>query len=313
MQATSDRAGTPSIPDDVHKSTALPAPQCSIIVPVYEHWHLVPTLLQHLANQTYPGDRFEVLLIDNGSAAFEPPPCLPSNVRIAQCLTPGSYAARNHGVEQALGQWLVFTDADCRPNPEWLATLMAPAAAHEAEANTIQAGAIRMVAQSSRPTAWEIYDLIRGIPQDWYVARGYATTANLAVHRDCFDRIGRFDGTRLSGGDAEFCRRAIAAGASLRYVPEATVAHPARQSWPEIARKVRRIKGAQILAGSRRQRATALARTFSPPLIGLARFAMRRDMPIHYRLLAGLVQFRVWGLEIRETVRLLAAGNAERR
>lgn len=76
-------------------------------------------------------------------------------------------------------------------------------------------------------------------------------------------------------------------------------------TWPEIARKVRRIKGAQILAGSRRQRATALARTFSPPLIGLARFAMRRDMPIRYRLLAGLVQFRVWGLEIRETVRLL--------
>lgn len=183
MRRPPDSAAAHALPGGVDESTALPARQCSIIVPVYEHWHLVPTLLQPLADQTYPADRFEVSLIDNGSSVFTPPQSPSSNVRIVQCLTPGSYAARNHGVEQALGQWLVFTDADCRPNPEWLATLMAPAAAHEAEANTIQAGAIRMVAQSSRPTAWEIYDLIRGIPQDLYVARGYATTANLA--RDC--------------------------------------------------------------------------------------------------------------------------------
>lgn len=271
------------------------------------------TLLEHLAVQTYPAEAFEVLLVDNGSSDFDPPNTSRDNVYITHCHAAGSYAARNHGIERAHGDWLVFTDADCRPRPQWLQRMMDAASGLERPSDTILAGSIEMVARPEQRTIYEIYDLIRGIPQAWYVARGYATTANLAAHRDLLERIGRFDATRFSGGDAALCQRAVASGAGLIYLPEARVAHPARRSWSEVARKVRRIKGGQLHGECRRRQAQALLRTFMPPLIALARIAGRRDMPGHYRLLAGLVQCRIWGIEMHEALRLVLAGDVERR
>ena len=58
------------------------------------------------------------------------------------------------------------------------------------------------------PGLWEIYDALRGIPQARYVAHGYATTANLSVPKAKFETLSGFDPSRLSGGAAEFCRRA---------------------------------------------------------------------------------------------------------
>ena len=42
------------------------APRLSVLVPVYEQWHLVPKLLARLEAQTLPQDQFEVILADNG-------------------------------------------------------------------------------------------------------------------------------------------------------------------------------------------------------------------------------------------------------
>ncbi len=32
----------------------------------------------------------------------------------------GPASARNHGISQAEGETVLFTDADCRPNPHWI-------------------------------------------------------------------------------------------------------------------------------------------------------------------------------------------------
>ena len=163
-----------------------PAPRISVIVPVYNDWHRIPRLLGCLAAQTLPTEQFEILLIDNGSDSFDPPQNLAPNARILNCETPGSYAARNHGIEQARGHWLAFTDADCLPAPDWLQQLLAqaPATADNSAPTTILAGQVRMIASSAHPSAWEMHDLVKGIPQGWYVSRGYAATANLLVPAD---------------------------------------------------------------------------------------------------------------------------------
>src|SRR5690606_21948790 len=100
----------------------------SVIVTVNDHWDLVLWLLERLREQSLSQDRFEVLLVDNGSTQSSPPDELPGNVRILTCSTPGSYAARNVAIEAARGAWLVFTDADCLPRSDWLERLL-----HEAE------------------------------------------------------------------------------------------------------------------------------------------------------------------------------------
>lgn len=282
----------------------------SVVVPVYDQWHLVPSLLDCLARQTFPTDRFEIILIDNGSSVYRPPQHLPGTVRLLRCECPGSYAARNRGAAQAQGNWLVFTDADCRPTPDWLATIDKTI---EHYGDVLIAGSIDVVGSTPTPGAWEIYDIVKGIPQERYVTRGYAATANLAVPKTVFDTLGGFDSRRFSGGDADFCRRAGAAGYSIVYVEGARVAHPARTTWREIATKARRVKGGQLTAGSQSRRFLWILRTMSPPALGAWHFLRARRHSVHHRLVATLVLGRVWLVELFEAIRLATGQPPERR
>lgn len=253
-----------------------------------------------------------MLLVDNGSTHFLPPAELPANTRILHCDNPGSYAARNMALQEASGEWLVFTDADCLPEAGWLTSLMDRADGLKGE-NIVLAGAIEMRASGPEPSIYEMYDLVKGIPQAWYVSRGYAVTANLAVPAELASRLGGFEAKRFSGGDADFVRRAVGAGATLHYVPEAVVEHPARDSWHAIATKARRIKGGQLTAGTPRQRATWLVRSFTPPLLAWYRFLATSHQPWRYRLMATILQGGLWGVEAHEVLRLLFRKTAERR
>ncbi|HYN46631.1 MAG TPA: glycosyltransferase [Allosphingosinicella sp.] len=286
------------------------------MVPVYRQWALVPALLDALRLQTLPAARFEILLVDNdpgaGPSHGDAPPAMPGNARILPGPAPGSYAARNAGAMAARSAWLVFTDADCRPDPGWLGAF---AAAAEADPVRLLAGPVRMIAPEHAPdplNAWAVYDLIRGIPQDAYLRRGYAATANLAMPAAVFRALGGFDPARFSGGDAEFCRRAGRAGHGLALVADAGVAHPCRTSWAEITAKARRTKGGQVGAGPLPRRIAWTLRTLAPPLRDTLAY-LRANAPPRHRLIAIAVRLRVWGVELAETARLIAGGAPERR
>jgi glycosyltransferase involved in cell wall biosynthesis len=70
----------------------------------------------------YPKDRFEVVVVDDGSE-----PALPDfsagNVRLIRQPAAGPAAARNRGILASAGRWIAFTDDDCRPRPDWLSQL----------------------------------------------------------------------------------------------------------------------------------------------------------------------------------------------
>lgn len=287
-----------------------PAPVISVVVPVHGQWDLVPGLLAALAVQTLPKDRFEVVIADNGGEGERPSP-LSGNARLVPAPGPGSYAARNAGVAAARapgeGGLLVFTDVDCLPDPGWLAAFAIAAAAAPGE---LLAGPVRMAAPAD-PNAFALYDLIRGIPQARYIARGYAATANLAVPAEIFVALGGFDPARRSGGDAAFCRRAGAAGHPLRLVPRAAVSHPCRSDWASLATKARRIKGGQLAAGPMVRRLAWSLRTLLPPVTDTRAF-LAAPYPWRHRLAAVIVRFCLWGVELAEAVRLALGGRPER-
>ena len=285
-------------------------PRFSVLVPVYEQWDLVPTLLARLAAQSLAQDQFEVILADNGSSHFAPPQNLPGNARVVVCTQPGSYAARNAAVAEARGAWFAFTDADCLPEPGWLAAM--DKAAEASGGNTILVGAVDVRPLNGPPNAYEIYDTIIGIPQERYASRGYGATANLTTSAQLFHRVGGFDAQRLSGGDADYCRRAGAQGARVEFVRDARVGHPARDTFEALATKSRRILGGQIVSGPLRRRAAFLLRALSPPAIAWWRLSKAKH-PLGHRITAMLVQTRLWGVEVAEAARLLAGRKAERR
>jgi glycosyltransferase involved in cell wall biosynthesis len=284
----------------------------SVIVPVYDHWELVPSLLTCLQLQTFPANCFEIILVDNGSSSIVLPPNLPVNAKVLHCSTPGSYAARNFAAEHAAGEWLAFIDADCLPTPEWLESLD-EAACSLAAADTLLAGAIDVTPTSEKPNSYEIYDMVRGIPQERYVTRGYGATANLAIATELFHKLGGFDARRFSGGDAEFCRRAGSMGWPIKYVPQARVNHPARVSWQEIATKARRVKGGQLTVGAPARRFLWGFATVIPPFRNAWHVLKNSRHTPTYRLIAVHVLHLIWIVELRELFRLLWGHQAERR
>ncbi len=283
----------------------------SVIVPVFEQWQHVPRLLHSLQAQSWTG-KFEILLIDNGSRSYAPPATLPEETRILRCDTPGSYVARNTGIAAARGRWLLFTDADCVPATDWLACMAAAMAAHGERC--LIAGAVQVTAEGcDAPNPYQIYDMVKGIPQAHYVRRGYAATANLCVPKAVIERIGPFDAGRYSGGDNELCRRASKHGYVLHYLSSARVWHPARDNWPALVTKARRVKGGQLAAGSPRRRTFYFLRSFAPPLTAMWRFLRAHHQPPRFRLIAIAIQMRIWMVDMHEALRLGLGTHPERR
>ncbi|MGH2411447.1 MAG: glycosyltransferase family A protein, partial [Chloroflexota bacterium] len=94
-----------------------------MIIPVYNGERVLPDLLEALAAQTYPHQQTEILVIDNNSVDHTRvviEQWVNRGVTYLRCEKQGSYAARNVGIARAKGEVLAFTDADCRPAPDWI-------------------------------------------------------------------------------------------------------------------------------------------------------------------------------------------------
>ena len=222
-------------------------PLISVIIPVFDDADRLRLCLSALAEQTYPHDRFEVIVVDNGSA--EPPRDLVESFPFC-CFVeeskPGSYAARNRGLEIARGDVLAFTDSDCIPDPNWLA-----AGQQELAANPqcgFVGGRIQVFPRDEqRPTAVELYDMVFGLRQHSNIAQfQHAATGNMMTRRATFERCGPFDDRLKSGGDSEWGHRVTAHGLHGIYAPDAVVRHPARRTWDEIVRQSRRHAGGRF-------------------------------------------------------------------
>jgi hypothetical protein len=192
----------------------------SVVVPVRDDERGVRAVVAALERQTLAPELFEIIVAADGGTV----PSVPDEIRLVAGPPRNSYAARNRGVAAALGSVLAFTDADCLPQPDWLEQGLAAI-----EGADIAAGAVRIIA-GHRLTPWALIDIEGNLDQEAAVARNAAVTANLFMRRETFDAIGGFDETLPSGSDHDAVRRAVQAGAVLRYAGRAEVRHPARAS-----------------------------------------------------------------------------------
>lgn len=209
----------------------------SVVVPVRDARRELPGLLEALGRQTLAAS--EILFVDDASSdgtAGWLEKHLPSNARLLRSETAGNpYAARNVGVRAARGGWLAFTDADCRPAPEWLEQGVA------ALRDTVTVAG-RIVVERSDPTSLvQELDARRFLRQERFVQESFAATANLFVRRQVFDEVGLFDERLVSGGDQEFGARANAAGLPLAFAEHAVVHHPARRNFGALLGKAHRV------------------------------------------------------------------------
>ncbi|WP_251150474.1 glycosyltransferase [Cellulosimicrobium sp. Marseille-Q4280] len=228
-------------------------PRVTVIIPVYNDVERLRLCLDAIAEQDYPADRFDVVVVDNASTT-DLRPALPDDDRFVMVgeTRRGSYAARNAGLEVATGEVLAFTDADCRPWRDWLST--AVATLRGLDAPDAVGGQIRLVFRDGPEpvTGPELYESVHGFDQERFVTTfHFAATANLVATADAVRGVGGFDAALQSGGDDDFGHRLRAGGRRLVYAAGAVVDHPSRPTWSELTTKsVRIAKGMADLTES---------------------------------------------------------------
>ncbi len=221
----------------------------SVVVPIYNGEQDIPGLIDCLVKQTYSPELTQYILVDNNSkdATGELLSSKAEDLKsqgftilvLAENEIQSSYAARNKGIKNATGEIIAFTDADCRPQPDWLSQLVAP---FSKENVGIVAGEI--VALPGKSLLEKYAERQELMSQKFLLDHPfcpYGQTANLAIRTEIFTKIGLFRPYLTTGGDADICWRIQKETHwQLEYAPEAIISHRHRSSWQEFKRQWQR-------------------------------------------------------------------------
>ena len=193
----------------------------SIIIPAYNAASTLSACLSACLAQDYPDT--EVLLVDDGSTDATP--------EIAQAFTEviylrqanaGPAAARNCGAAHATGEILVFTDSDCVPEANWIRALVT-----EFDENTAGVGGTYGIANPEFFLARLVHEEIQIRHAAFAPEVDFLGSFNVAYRAEVFRAVGGFDEAfpRASAEDNDLAYRIQDTGATLRFTPNAVVAH----------------------------------------------------------------------------------------
>jgi glycosyltransferase involved in cell wall biosynthesis len=221
----------------------------SVIVPHLNDYENLDACLTLLEAQSFPGDRTEVIIADNGSSrGLEAVRAMVgTRGRVIEVAERGAGPARNAGVGASQGDAIAFIDSDCRPDPRWLEEGLA-----ELRLADFAGGRVDVLVEDPlRMTAAEAFESVFAFQNEAYVkGRNFTVTASMFVWRSVFESVGGFENGVPE--DKDWCMRAVRQGYRIRFAPKSIVGHPARRTMPELKRKWRRLT-IESCEGARRE------------------------------------------------------------
>lgn len=240
-------------------------PFVTIINPVRNIDRTIEKNLEYLLALDYPKDRFEIIFADGGSkdrtveiikrwqTRF---PCI-KLVEVANCKSPGQ--ARNAALKIAAGDYILFTDGDCAPRPDWIRRILEaffkdPSIGmvggeiltlrtdpnNDVESYCEQtkflsvSGRCRITKEGYYP------DIKKGLPHEvnGNIDSPFFATANAAVSKVAVDKIGREFWHEITNEDVDFSIRIIKSGFRLYFAPSAVVEHMHRVTLQDYCRQL---------------------------------------------------------------------------
>ena len=205
-------------------------PEFSVVIPTCQHPAFLLKCLDALGRQRLTRSQFEIIVVDDGDssstatavALFTRQVAQSGGVLevryLAQPQQRGFAAARNRGWKAARGRIIAFTDDDCLPQPDWLATALTSFR----RGAQVVTGQLRLTLPGSATQ----YD-----PKALHIETGEFSSANCFCRKSVLEHVGgfeeAFDSAWREDSDLQF--NFIRAGIPITKCPEAIVVHPLRQ------------------------------------------------------------------------------------
>jgi lipopolysaccharide/colanic/teichoic acid biosynthesis glycosyltransferase/glycosyltransferase involved in cell wall biosynthesis len=203
--------------------------RCTVVVPVYNGEATIRRCLDALERQTLPPTDFELIVVNDGSTDGTHSIVTDwlqqrnlSHWQLVRQDNAGPGVARNHGAELASTPQILFTDADCAPEPHWAAALLQAFSDPDVVGAkgtylTEQTGLIPRFVQAEYE---DRYDRMAGQDQIDFI-----DTYSASYRRQIFCENGGFDPMLRYNEDQELSFRLAAKGYRLVFVPEGQVKH----------------------------------------------------------------------------------------
>lgn len=211
----------------------------SVVVPVYNGQDTIAACLESLLAQKPDGHELEIVVVDDGSrdntakivSGF-------SGVRLlSQPRNAGPAAARNRGAREAIGDVVLFTDADCVPGEGWVSEMVGSFARDSSVAGVKGTYRTRQREITARFVQLEFEFKYERMKRRRTIA--FIDTYSAGYRREIFLEAGGFDTgfPVASTEDIELSFRLAARGHRLIFNPNAFVYHRHPVSWTDFLKR----------------------------------------------------------------------------
>ena len=248
----------------------------SLVIATYNRGAKLAVTLDSLLAQTLPQELWEVVVVNNNStddtaerfaayAAAHPE----LDVRMVRETEQGVSAARNRGIAESRGEYIVVIDDDERVGPGFLACYYE---LFESRPGAVAAGGRILPGFESLPPRWmskyteraiagtlDLGDRMREFPEGKFFGGG-----NHGYRRSAVARYGGYDASLgrtgtvlLAGEEKEFYGRLRAGGEQVVYLPDAVIYHLVE---PERLTRAYFVRLCRNIGRSERRRTRAVAR-----------------------------------------------------
>lgn len=203
-------------------------PKVSVVVATHNGQKYLKENLTSLVDLDYPD--YEILVIDDGStdSSAEIARSFPE-VKLVQQKKSGLSAARNLGIQESQGEWVAFTDDDCKVSRKWLHYAISRAL----EKNWDGIGGPNFAPDGDNLIASAVH-LAPGAPTHVLLTDELAEHipgCNMIFRKQALQTVGGFNPIfTTAGDDVDICWRLQESGATIGFSAAAYVWHHRRSS-----------------------------------------------------------------------------------
>ena len=213
----------------------------SIIIPTKNNGDILEKCLASIKNLDYPKDKYGVIIVDGHSTdgTVEIAKKYVCTVVYENVGTIGG--ARNIGVENSTGKYIVFTDSDCVVDKDWLNNLIG----QFNDEKIASVGGPNITPEDDTDFAKCAGNVLKflsnpgpryGFNANEVMEIYHNPTCNSAYRKSIFQAIGGFNPKLITCDDEELDYRIKEKGYKILFTPDAKVMHYRRPTWKRFAK-----------------------------------------------------------------------------